>query len=158
MSENDLVEVAVENFTTQPEHLQLALLWHITAHRYRIIQDIIDKLASQAFVLAADGVRRVPGDIVDPDSDIGWLYVGCPTHLPSRSSSSLEIVRRLKSLKLLRIYLNPRIVAERVQYISSRHTSADALSIARTLLPLLGSGRNSREKVVAVESRSLQCR
>ena len=43
MSENDLVEIAVENFTTQPEHLQLALLRHITAHRNRIIQDIIEK-------------------------------------------------------------------------------------------------------------------
>jgi hypothetical protein len=45
----------------------------------------------------------------------------------------------LKSLALLRACLTPDIVAERIGYISSRHTSDEALLIARNLLLLLGS-------------------
>jgi hypothetical protein len=47
-------------------------------------------------------------------------------------------VQCLKSLRLLRNQLNSKIVAERVGYISSRHTSEDVCSNARTLLSLLG--------------------
>jgi hypothetical protein len=151
MSENDLVELAVENFTTQPEHLQLTLIRHITSHRNRIIQDIIHKLSKQAFVLAEDGVRRVPGEIVDPGSEVGQLYIGCPAHLPS--SSSLEFVQCLKSLRLLRNQLNSKIVAEQVGYISSRHTSEDACSNARTLLSLLGSSNLDFSQVKGVSEK-----
>jgi hypothetical protein len=119
--ENDLIELAVSHFTTQSECLQLTLLRHITSNRTRIIQDIIDKLTIQ---------------IVDPDSDLGQLYIECPTHLPSRSSSGMDIVRCPKALRLLRAQLNPEIVAERVEYISSCRTSDKALSTAHALLPL----------------------
>jgi hypothetical protein len=83
MSENDLVELAVENFTTQPEHLQLILLRLVTENQNRIFPAVMAKLRSQAFVLAEDGSYHVPGDIVDPDSDIGPLYMGCPEYRPS---------------------------------------------------------------------------
>ena len=71
MSENDLIESAVQKFTTQPEHLQLVLLRHITSHRNRIIQDIVNGLSGQAFFLAEGGVCRVPCETADPESDLG---------------------------------------------------------------------------------------
>lgn len=153
MSETDLVEMAVENFTTQPEHLQLALMRHITTNRTRIIQDIMNKFSSQPFVLAEDGVRRVPGEIVDPDSEFGRLYAGCPAHLPSRISPGVEVVRCLKSLGLLRAHLNPEIIAERVEYIASRQTSDEGLSVARNLLPLVASSNVDFSKVQGMSEK-----
>ena len=139
-SENDLIELAVENFTTQPEHLQLTLLQHITHNKNRIFPSVITKLRSQAFVLAEDGEYHAPGDIVDPKSDIGPLYIGCPEYRPSSVGDFWpEMLLCLRLLGCLRVHLTPDIAAERIEYISSRHTSDEALLIARSLLLLLGS-------------------
>ena len=153
MSENDLIELAVENLTSQPEHLQLGLLLHINSNRARIIQDIINKLRSQAFVVAEDGERHIPGDIVDPDSDVGRLYVGCPAHLPARSKPlCVEILSCLKSLRLLRS-LNPEIMAERLEFISSQNTTDEALLIGRHLLSLLGSSNMDFSQVQGIAEK-----
>jgi len=150
MSEDNLVEMAVENFTTQP---QLAIIQHITAKRTKIIQDIMNKLGCQPFVLAEDSERRVPGEIVDPDSEFGQLYAGCSACLPSRSGPGVEVLRCLKSLGLLRAHLNPEIIAERVEYISSRQVANEALSIARNLLPLLASSNVDFTQVQGISEK-----
>ena len=141
-TENDVIELAVENLMSQPEHFKLSLLRHLTTgnNRSRIIGDVFHKLRSQAFVLAEDGEYHVPGGLVDPESDVSPLYVGCPTHQPSTSSPfCAEVVRCLRSLGMFQSHLNPEIVEERVQFISSNDTSDYALPIARDLLRLLGS-------------------
>lgn len=137
MSENDLVELTVENLTTQPEHIQIILLRLVTDNQNRIFPAVMAKIRSQAFILAEDGGYHVPGDIVDPDSDIASLYIGCPEYRPS--TVHREILQCLKDLALLRAYLTPDIAEERIEYISSRHTSDEALLIARNLLLLFGS-------------------
>jgi hypothetical protein len=140
MSENDLVELAVEHFTTQPDHLQLTLLRHVTDNQHRIFPAVLTKLRSQAFVVAEDGGYHVPGDLVDSNSDIGPLYMGCPEFRPSTVGRfRLGLSQCLRSLRLLRAHLTPEIAAERIEYISSRYTSDQALLIARNLLLLVGS-------------------
>jgi hypothetical protein len=154
MSENDLVELAVENFTTQPEHLQISLLRQITDNRNRIFPAVITKLRSQAFVLAEDGGYHVPDDIVEPDSDIVSLYIGCPGYQPSTVGRFWpEILQCLKSLRLLRAHLTPEIAAERIEYISSRHTSDESLLIARNLLLLLGSSNMNFTQVQGISEK-----
>lgn len=140
ISENDLVELAIENFTTQPSHLQLTLLRHITQYQHRTFPAIIAKLRTQLFVIAEDGRYHVPGDIVDPDSDIDSLYIGCPEYRPSTLDYLwLQGSQCLRSLNLLRAHLTPEIISERIKYISSRHTSDNAFLISRNMLLLLGS-------------------
>jgi hypothetical protein len=127
MSETDLVEMAVENFTTQPKHLQLPYAAYNhqpnqnhSGHYEQTQQSSLSFLRKTVYVVFLV-------EIVDPDSEFGRLYIGCPAHLPSRSSPGVEVVRCLKSLGLLRAHLNPEIIAERVEYISSRQTSDEAL-------------------------------
>ena len=133
LSEDDLVEYAVNDMSTQPEHVQVAVLEYVAQNRFRIPPFIMDMLRTKVFVLATDGSYRRPGDIVDPDSPISSLYLesGC---YPARDTAlQAAVVRHLKAIAFMKASLTQAIVKERIDFISSD----GSIGLARNLLALL---------------------
>lgn len=139
LSEDDLVEYAVNDMSTQSEQLQVAVLEYIIRNRTRIPPFIVELLRTKAFVLAEDGRYCTPCDIVDPDSPIASLYPGSDGYPARNTVFQKQIVQLLKAIGFMKVILTPEIVRERIAFISSRISSDSSMDLARNLLTLLGT-------------------
>ena len=146
LSDDDLVALAVRHMATQQQRLQLTVLRYISRGRSRIPPLVIDNLCAQAFVLSEDGRSCLPGDVVDPESELAALYSG--NYFPARSTpSEQEIVRHLRTLGVLRAALSLEVVKERIEFISTNTSLPDSVRFARHLLSLLGRSNMDFSKI-----------
>ncbi len=133
LSEDDLVEYAVKDMSTQPDHVRVAVLEYVAQNKSRIPPFIVDMLRTKAFVLANDGSYCKPGDIVDPDSPISSLYLGSGCYPARETALQAAVVRYLKAIGFMKASLTQEIVKERIDFISSD----GSIGLARNLLALL---------------------
>jgi len=137
--DEDIVLLALGQFSTQPKHLQ-ALFISCIRRKHRLTDSIVSLLRKTQFIHSSDGSLQSPMEVVDPDSRLKGLF---PVVSSSRLIPIVEddydrtILDGLRKMGMMKSSLSLDIVQERISYISENHTSADALTVARSLLSLV---------------------
>ena len=142
LKDKDILLLALAQFRSQPQSLQVSFLSYIRRnHRLvRSINDITFALRMTQFIHSSAGTLQAPMEIIDPASELASLF-------PVASSGRLIpvmknpydhlILHDLRSLGAMKTVLSLDMVQERISYISSNHTTAEALVIARSLVSLM---------------------
>ncbi|KAF8970966.1 hypothetical protein BDZ97DRAFT_1914417 [Flammula alnicola] len=139
LSDVQLLSLTVDHFVDQPDHIQAAALRYISQHRLRIPPYILETVRQAEFVAVQDGTRRMPMDVVDPDSPIAPLYQASLAHQVRRETLSDQvIVQALQSLELMQRSLTIQMAQERIDAIASDPHSLNSVELSRLLLSLMG--------------------
>ena len=137
--DEDIVLLALGQFSTQPKHLQASFTSYIR-RKHRLTDSIVSLLRKTQFIRSSEGSLQSPMEVVDPNSRLKNLF---PAVSSSRLTPIVEddydrtILDDLRKMGMMKSFLSLDIVQERISYISENHSSADALTVARSLLSLV---------------------
>ncbi|KXN87239.1 Sacsin [Leucoagaricus sp. SymC.cos] len=138
-SSNVMQELVLEHFHSQRPGTHLAFVQYLFTNHLSVPHGTLTRLASIEFVLACDGKKRAPKDLVDPQARVAELYPGASPFLPDTSQFTREImVKLLRELHLFISDISLDIVRERIRFISDGHASEE---LARTLINFIGESR-----------------
>ncbi|CAA7263802.1 unnamed protein product [Cyclocybe aegerita] len=133
----ELLELAINDFTSQSPQLQAAALAFVVQNKSKIPPYLLDNIKCTEFVRVLDGSLRRPDEVVNPQSTIASLFDGRKDRPRMESRSEEAIVKSLASLDLMKAKLTLEVVKERIGYLSANHSSADALALSHALLSLI---------------------
>ncbi|KAF9032342.1 hypothetical protein BDP27DRAFT_1436014 [Rhodocollybia butyracea] len=139
LTELDIMDLTVKNLTIQPQELQDALMQRIVPRLFDLTSETREKLKHQNFVPAVGTQRRVaPLDIIDPASTFANLFLGEPGRFPSPPYSQGVFLSMMKAANFYCSKLSPKLVHERIGYISSNSLAdPSCFDKAKALLYLL---------------------
>ncbi|KXN81916.1 Sacsin, partial [Leucoagaricus sp. SymC.cos] len=138
-SSNVMQELMLTHFQSQSPKTHLAFAQYLVNNFRSVPRGTLTRLASIEFVLARDGQKRAPKDLVDPQASIAELFPGASPFLPDTSQSILDtLVKHLRRLHLLVTEISLHIVRERIRFISDGHASEE---LARTLINFINGSR-----------------
>jgi len=141
VKDKNVVLLALGHFSSQPKHIQAFFVSYIRQN-HRSTNSIVSVLRKTQFIYSLAGTLQSPMEVIDPKSRLKSLF---PTASSSRfipiveDDYDREILDGLRNLGMVKTSLSSDIVQERISYISANHTSADALIVARSLLPLINN-------------------
>ncbi|KIK66157.1 hypothetical protein GYMLUDRAFT_219036 [Collybiopsis luxurians FD-317 M1] len=138
LREVEILNLAAENISNQPESLQDLLLRRIIPWLMLLTQEAREKLRHQKCIPTAHSrILACPADIIDPHSSIAGLYEDETDRFPADPYSETSNLSMMQSANLLRTQLSSEMLDERIKHIS--HAPADAVRFekARRLLDLL---------------------
>ena len=140
LSEIQFLDLTFEYFTAQSTNLQAVVLQHLV-HRQRLLPPfLLSSLAEIAFVVSIDGLKRKPGEVVDPSSPIACLFEGdSARQVRTVNDSEKAIVASLRSMRLMRHTLTIPMIEERIGFISANHLSPTSVNLSRSLLGVIQS-------------------
>ncbi|KAJ3508077.1 hypothetical protein NLJ89_g5949 [Agrocybe chaxingu] len=133
----ELLELAINDFTSQSPQLQAAALAFVVQNKSKIPPYFLENIKCTEFVHVLDGSQRQPDAVVNPESSIAPLFRGLNNRPRIETSSEKVIVQSLASLGLMKAKLTLEVVKERIGYISASHSSAHALALSQALLSLI---------------------
>ncbi|KAF9064336.1 hypothetical protein BDP27DRAFT_1426006 [Rhodocollybia butyracea] len=139
LTELDIMDLTVKNLAIQPQELQDALMQRIVPRLFDLTSETREKLKHQNFVPTVGIQRRVaPVDIIDPASTFANLFLGEPGRFPSPPYSQGVFRSMMKAANFYCSKLSPKLVHERIGYISSNSLAdPSCFDKARALLCLL---------------------
>ena len=139
LKDKDILLLALSQFYSQPKSLQASFVSYIRGN-HRRTNIVISVLGETKFIRVENGTLQSPVEVIDPNSGLKDLF-------PTESGGILipmmeddfdrQMLNDLRSLGMMKKSLSLDMVQERISYISSNRASADALSIARSLLSLM---------------------
>ncbi|KAF8735350.1 hypothetical protein AX14_002224 [Amanita brunnescens Koide BX004] len=130
---------ALSRFSSQPKSLRASFISYIR-EKHRFTNSVISILQKNQFIESSDGTLRSPMEVIDPFSELKKLFPRSSSRwfIPIMADDyDQKMLGDLASLGMLKASLTPDVVQERIAYISSNHTSNEALTIACSLLSLL---------------------
>ena len=139
LKDKNVVLLALGHFPSQPKHIQAFFISYIRQN-HRSTDSVISVLRNAQFIRSLAGTLQSPMEVIDPKSRLKSLFpkVSNNQFVPIvEDDYDREILDGLRNLGMMRTSLSSDIVQERISYISANHTSADALIVARSLLPLV---------------------
>ncbi|KAJ6589057.1 hypothetical protein B0H19DRAFT_1367527 [Mycena capillaripes] len=138
LSSVDILTLAVDNFSLQSKNLRSAFLDHMVRNRDALPPSLLKSLQRVAFIPVLDGSLQSPEHVIDPTKqDLVAIYSENRDRIPATLPDDTLILRHLRSLGLLTTTLTVDIVAERIQFISSRSALAESRMLAIQLLTML---------------------
>ncbi|KAF8888407.1 hypothetical protein CPB84DRAFT_1786293, partial [Gymnopilus junonius] len=138
LSDVDILELTVSSFATQPEHVHAAVLTYIVRNRHKIPPYILEAVQNAEFVVAKDGVRRRPGNFIDPDSKLASLYDHSAEHqIKVETDAERGVLRSLQALQFLQHTLSATLAQDLVNLISADPLSQKSVNLARSLWSLV---------------------
>ena len=140
LSDVQFLVLAFEHFTAQSASLQAAVLQHLVHRRRQLPPFLLSNLGKIAFVVSVNGSKRKPGEVVDPSSPIACLFEGdSARQVRAANDSERAIVGSLRSLQLMQHALTIPMIQERIELISTNHSSPASISLSRSLLAVIQS-------------------
>jgi len=139
LNEVEILSLAAENFGSQPQMLQLALMEKMETIGDALPPVVVKTLLRVPFVPVLDGTTQAPYTLVDPSSDLVRLFMGMnsriPRNLPLKSSNgeTRSFLDQIRKIGLLKSKLDDELILERIQHISD----TQSVTLARQLLDLL---------------------
>lgn len=140
LSDIQFIGLTLDHFAAQSNSLQGVVLQHLVHRRHQLPPSLLSHLVEIAFVVSVDGLKRKPGEVVDPLSPIACLYEGdSARQVRTANNSEQAIVASLRSLQLMQHKLTIAMVKERIEFISSDHSSPSSINLSRSLLAVVYS-------------------
>ena len=139
LKDKDILLLALGQFSSQPKSLQASFVSYIRGN-HRWTNSVISVLGKTRFIRVANGTLQSPAEVIDPNSGLKDLFPTDSSGLlipMMEDDHDLQMLDDLRSLQMMKKSLSFDMVQERVSYISSNCASADALSIAHSLLSLM---------------------
>ncbi|KAJ7186780.1 hypothetical protein C8R46DRAFT_279690 [Mycena filopes] len=136
----DILALAVEHFALQSKGLRISFLDHMVRNRDSLPPSLLKSLQKAVFIPVVDGTLQSPERCIDPTkSDLVAIYSENKDRIPTMVGEDLLVLRHLRSLGLLPATITLDIIAERIQYISSRSALAESRLLAVQLLNMIHS-------------------
>ena len=140
LSEVEFLALTLEHFTAQSTTLQAVVLQNLVHRQRQLPPSLFNSLVEIAFVVSIDGLKRKPGEVVDPDSQIACLFEGDSARQVQRANRAEQaIVGSLHSLHLMQHSLTIPVIEERIRFISANHSSPTSINLSRSLLSVIQS-------------------
>ncbi|KAJ7262754.1 hypothetical protein B0H12DRAFT_1104316 [Mycena haematopus] len=138
LSSSDILALALEHFALQSKSLQSRFLDFMVQSRDALPPALSKSLQTVVFIPVLDGTLQSPAHVIDPARpDLVAIYSESKDRIPTMQAYDMPILRHLRSLKLLTATLTVDLVAERIQFISSRSASSEARLLTAQLLSML---------------------
>lgn len=140
LSDAPFLDLVFTHFIAQTDSLQASVLQHLVRRRHSLPPSLIDRLVNITFVVSIDGLKRKPGEVIDPLSPIACLYEGdSARQVRTANNSEQSIVGSLRSMQLMQHSLTTPMVQERIEFISTNHSCAASIDLSRSLLAVIRS-------------------
>ena len=140
LSDVQFLALTLEHFIAQSVSLQAAVLQHLVRYRHQMPPSLLSSLVEIPFVACIDGLKRKPGEVVDPTSPIACLYEGDSARQARTANGSEQaIVGSLRLLQLMQHALTIPMIQERIGFISVNHSSPTSINLSRSLLAIIQS-------------------
>ena len=140
LSDVQFLTLTVEHFTAQSTSLQAVVLQHLVNRQRQLPPSLLSSLVDVTFVVSIDGVKRKPGEVVDPTSPIACLFEeDSVRQVRTVSGSEQAIVKSLHSMSLMQHALTISMLEERIGFISANHPSPTSINLSRSLLRVIQS-------------------
>lgn len=140
LSEVQFLTLTFEHFTAQSTGLQAVVLQHLVQRQRQLPLSLFSRFVDIAFVVSIDGLKRKPGEVVDPASPIACLFEGdSARQARSVNGSEQAIVKSLQSMRLMQHTLTISMIEERIAFISANHSSSTSINLSRSLLRVIQS-------------------
>ena len=135
----EVLTLAVEHLTTQPDHLKQAIVEHIAANKHDVTGGLLSSLSKIAFIPSGDGALRSPCDLFDPDCPTAGLLGKDPRCACPSTDIDRAILSCLRSLHLLKCRPDREVIEERIRFISQTPDDdvAAGKESARSLIQLI---------------------
>ena len=140
LSDVQFLALTFEHFTAQSTSLQAAVLQHLVHRQRHLPPSLLSSLVEIPFVVSIDGLKRKPGEVVDPSSPIACLFEGdSARQVRTVNGSEQAIVGSLHSMRLMQHTLTIPMIEERIKFISANHSSSTSIKLSRSLLAVIQS-------------------
>lgn len=140
LSEVQFLALTFEHFTVQSTVLQAVILQHLVHRQRQVPPFLLSSLVEIAFVVSIDGLKRKPGEVVDPASPIACLFEGdSARRARTVNGSEQAIVMSLQSMRLMQHALTISMIEERIGSISANYSSPTSVNLSRSLLVVIQS-------------------
>jgi hypothetical protein len=140
LSDFQFLTLTFEHFTAQSTSLQAVVLQHLVHRQRQLPPSLLISLVEIAFVVSIDGLKRKPGEVVDPASPIACLFEGDSARQVRKVNGSEQaIVKSLQSMHLMQHALTISMIEERIGFISAKHSSPTSINLSRSLLAVIQS-------------------
>jgi hypothetical protein len=140
LSEIQFLALTIEHFSAQSTSLQAVVLQYLVHRRRQLPPILLSSLVEIAFVVSVDGLKRKPGEVVDPTSQIACLFEGdSARQVQTANGSQRAIVTSLRALCLMQQALTIPMIEERIGFISANHSSPTSIILSRSLLAVIRS-------------------
>ena len=140
LSDVQFLVLTFEHFTAQSTGLQAVVLQHLVHRQRQVPPFLLSSLVEIAFVVSIDGLKRRPGEVVDPASPVACLFEGdSARQARTVNSSEQAIVKSLQSMRLMRHALTISMIEERIGFISANHSTPTSVRLSRLLLVVIQS-------------------
>ena len=140
LSDVQFLALTFEHFTAQSTSLQSLVLQHLVHRQRQLPPSLLSSLVEIAFVVSIDGLKRKPGEVVDPTSPIACLFEGdSARRVRTVNVSEQAIVKSLQSMRLMQHALTISMIEERIRFLSVSHSSLTSINLSRSLLRVMES-------------------
>ena len=140
LPEAQFLALTFEHFTAQSNTLQAAALQYLVHRQRHLPPSLLSSLVEITCVVSIDGLKRKPGEVVDPASPIACLFEGdSARQVRTVNGSEQTIVKSLQSMRLMQHALTISMVEERIGFISANHLSPTSINLSRSLLAVIKS-------------------
>ncbi|KAF7361321.1 BTB domain-containing protein [Mycena sanguinolenta] len=138
LSSADILALALEYFSLQSKSMQAKFLDFMVQNHNTLPPALSKSLQTVAFIPVLDGTLQSPAHVIDPARpELVAIYSESKDRIPTMQADDAPILRHLRSLKLLTATLTVDLVAERVQFISSRSALTESRLLTTQLLSML---------------------
>ena len=140
LSEIEFLALTIEHFSAQSASLQAVVLQYLVQRQRQLPPILLNSLVEIAFVVSIDGLKRKPGEVVDPTSQIACLFEGdSARQVETANGPQRAIVASLRSLRLMQQALTILMTEERIRFIAANHSSPTSINLSRSLLAVIQS-------------------
>lgn len=140
LSDLQFLALTFEYFTVQSTSLQAMVLQYLVHRQRHLPPSLLSSLVDIAFVVSNDGLKRKPGEVVDPASPIACLFEGnSARQVRTINGPEQAIVKSLQSMRLMQHTLTISMIEERIGFISANHSSPNSINLSRSLLEIIQS-------------------
>ncbi|KAF9076230.1 hypothetical protein BDP27DRAFT_1314095 [Rhodocollybia butyracea] len=120
LREKEVLELAIEQFSVQPEALRDALMLRVMRSLQTLDHETQNRVRSLKFVpVMGSSERLAPKDVIDPKSSLKALFKDENGCFPSKPYASGEYFDIMRFRKLFCSQLTSEHVTERIRYLSS---------------------------------------
>ena len=140
LSDAQFLALTFEHFTAQSTSLQAVVLQYLVHRQRQLPPYLLSSLVEIAFVVSIDGLKRKPGEVVDPASPIACLFErDSARQVRTVNGPEQAIVKSLQSMRLMQHALTISMIEERIRFISDNHSSPTSINLSRSLLAVIQS-------------------
>ncbi|KAJ6510488.1 hypothetical protein C8R45DRAFT_1088650 [Mycena sanguinolenta] len=138
LSSADILALALEHFSLQSKSMQAKFLDFMVQNHNTLPPALSKSLQTVPFIPVLDGTLQSPAHVIDPAKpELVAIYSESKDRIPTMQADDMLVLRHLRSLKLLTATLTLDLVAERIQFISSRSASTESRLLTTQLLSML---------------------